>query len=236
MKLSDGDLRQMYQRMTARSSDADCVGEETLMRVACGEAGRDERERVVAHLARCSDCAREYQIARGLRSLRGTGRTVSSRLLLPLAAMLALAAVGLGWMTVLQQRSERTIASLQQQLERRPNVVSRIVERPAPPPRPQIGMPIVDADAEPTRGEERSPLAIDLAEGVDLYTLILHLPAGWEGAVEVLVDEAPSLPATVVEGSVTLTLHRSVAGPGKHVVHVRSGSRQVDFPFVVREP
>lgn len=235
MKSSESDVRRMYQGMTARRSEAECLGEETLIRVACGEANRRERERVVEHLAQCSDCARDYQIARGLRPLRSTANTASKRLLLPLAAMLALAVAGLGWMSVVQQRNGSTIAALRHELASRPGPSPVAIAKPSALA-PQIGTPIVDLDADPTRGESRSLATVELRRGIDLYTLILHLPVGWDGAVEISVDGGAPLPATAVDGSVTMTLHRNTAGIGKHVIHVRSRDRQIDFPFVVQEP
>lgn len=72
MRLNSEDLRELYQRETARStrgSDADCLTEETLARAAAGELSQSERERTADHLVSCSDCAREFRAARSLRSL-----------------------------------------------------------------------------------------------------------------------------------------------------------------------
>jgi hypothetical protein len=72
MRLNSEDLRELYQRETARStrrSDAGCLTEETLARAAAGELSQSERERTADHLASCSDCAREFRAIRSLRSL-----------------------------------------------------------------------------------------------------------------------------------------------------------------------
>ena len=224
MKLSENEIQRMFQGMTARRGGAGCLGEDTLMRVACGDADRAERERAAAHIARCSDCAREYRIARDLEPLRETPKP---RWLLPLAAMLAAAIAGLGGFVA---GSRRNVI---------PSPVPSVA-RPAPPDVSTdarhdiaVGMPIVDLDADPTRSESASIASVDLPAGVELYTLILHLPVGWDGAVDVSVDDAAPLRAVASGGSITLTLHRNTAGPGKHVIHVRSGGRQIDFPFVV---
>lgn len=232
MRVSATELQQIYQRLTARNTDADCPGEEALMRIACGEADGGERERVVAHVARCSDCAREYQIARGLRPLRGG--VAPNRSILPIAAMLALALVGLAWMALVQQRDSSRIATLRQQLAARPAHIDQPVTPLEPAPAlTHIGMPIVDLDPDPTRGSAASVPSVDLARGVDLYTLILHLPSGWGGRIEVAIDSHEPLRASSSNGSLTVTLHRASAGEGKHRIQVRSGKKQIEFPFVV---
>ena len=62
----DSDLQAIYQAATRRRNGADCPGEETLMRAAQNKLPLRDREAVVAHLARCSDCARDYRIAKSL--------------------------------------------------------------------------------------------------------------------------------------------------------------------------
>lgn len=230
MKVTEADVQHLYQRMTARAAGADCPGEDALTRVALGEADRDEREKVVAHIARCSDCAREYQVARGLLPLRGGA--AAQRNALPLAAMLVLALIGLAWMTVIQQRNVNRIASLEQQLASRPVPAARIAPTP---PAAQVGMPIVDLDSDPSRGVPRQGAAIDLPKGVDLYTVILHLPADFDGVLDSSIDGGDRFPATAANGTLTVTLHRAASGPGSHVIRVRSSTKELAFPFVVHE-
>ena len=223
MKLNESDVQRLYQKMTARHGSMDCLGEEALMRVACGEADREERERVVAHVARCSDCAREYQVARGLMPLRKPKVEQTNPIVLPLAAALALAVAGLGWMFALQQRNATTAA-----VQPAP-VVRKVVQ----PPVAQVGMPIVDVDADPTRGEASAAATVALPKGVDRYTLIVHVP--FDGPGSVLVDNADPIDLNVTAASFTLTLPRAVAGPGKHTLFVRSKGKQLNIPFVVTD-
>jgi len=222
-------VSELYQRATARRNVADCLGEETLMRVACGEASRDERERVVAHLASCSDCAREYQIARSLRPLHTSRRP--QRLVWSLAAMLALALGAVVWMGM--QLSERGRPGRWSGGVPPPIVGRRDGARPAgetPALHVQFGMPIIDLDADATRGASHETTKI--AVPGDLYTLILHLPVGWDGAIDVAIDDAAAMQTTASAGSVTVTLRKKI---GAHVIHVRSSKRQLDFPFSVVE-
>ncbi|HUE80463.1 MAG TPA: zf-HC2 domain-containing protein [Pyrinomonadaceae bacterium] len=63
MKLTSEELKVLYRGRTARSShDQQCPGADELMQVATGDLSPIERERVVNHLAACSDCAEEYQV------------------------------------------------------------------------------------------------------------------------------------------------------------------------------
>ena len=63
MKLTSEELKVLYRGRTERSShDQQCPSADELMQVATGELSPIERERVVNHLAACSDCAEEYQV------------------------------------------------------------------------------------------------------------------------------------------------------------------------------
>jgi hypothetical protein len=71
MKLNSEELRDLYQRETARSnrrSASDCLTEDLLARAVTGELDQSERERVADHLATCSDCAKEYRSIKSIRS------------------------------------------------------------------------------------------------------------------------------------------------------------------------
>ncbi|HSE19950.1 MAG TPA: zf-HC2 domain-containing protein [Pyrinomonadaceae bacterium] len=71
MKLNSEELRDLYQRETARSnrrSDSDCLTEDVLARAVAGELDQSERERVADHVASCSDCAKEYRAVKSVRS------------------------------------------------------------------------------------------------------------------------------------------------------------------------
>jgi hypothetical protein len=69
MKLSREQLVRLYRGETARSEgrNASCIAEETLVDAAKGTISQSERERVVDHLATCSDCAGEYRLIASLR-------------------------------------------------------------------------------------------------------------------------------------------------------------------------
>jgi anti-sigma factor RsiW len=71
MRLTSEDLRELYQRETARSarsSVSDCLPQDMLTRAAAAELNQSERERIADHLATCSDCAKEYQAISAVKS------------------------------------------------------------------------------------------------------------------------------------------------------------------------
>ncbi|MGH9318734.1 MAG: hypothetical protein ACRD3V_02450, partial [Vicinamibacteria bacterium] len=60
VKLSDEELRSLYQERTARGAERrGCADAAALVRVAAREASESERAEVALHVARCSDCAAE---------------------------------------------------------------------------------------------------------------------------------------------------------------------------------
>src|SRR5262245_13279906 len=69
MKLTDEEMRRLYQWQTARSRSgrAECLSEEAMTRVAAGELSQSEREVIADHLMACSDCAEEYRVLRELK-------------------------------------------------------------------------------------------------------------------------------------------------------------------------
>ena len=73
MKLTDEEMKALYQAQTVRSArgGADCPPEETLARAAAGDLSSIERERVADHLMGCADCAQEYRLARSLKPWAG---------------------------------------------------------------------------------------------------------------------------------------------------------------------
>ena len=70
MRLNSEDLRELYQRETARSARGsdDCLTEGMLARAVAGELSQPERERVADHIAGCSDCAKEFRALRPVKS------------------------------------------------------------------------------------------------------------------------------------------------------------------------
>lgn len=226
MKLRERDVQRLFQRMTARHSGDSCLDENALMRVACGEATGSERAGAVEHIAGCSDCAREYQIARGLRSLRRTAALSARDLPLATAAMLIIAFGAVVWMAVVQQQTNRTVRRLQQQLEQ-----SRGTPPVAESSRPQIGSPIVDLDADVTRGAAPSAAPIVVPPTASVLTLILHLPPDIEGPVDIDIDGRDSVRTLPAAGVVMMTLNRKGMRDGEHVIHVRGGRQPVVFVF-----
>jgi anti-sigma factor RsiW len=78
MKLTNEEVRRLYQQQTARpaAGRAQCLSEEAMTRLAAGEMNRSERELMADHLAACSDCAEEYRLLRELEPW--AARTASS--------------------------------------------------------------------------------------------------------------------------------------------------------------
>ena len=71
MKLNSEELRDLYQRETARSnrrSVGECLTEDLLARAVVGELDQSERERVADHVASCSDCAKEYRAVKSMKA------------------------------------------------------------------------------------------------------------------------------------------------------------------------
>lgn len=66
MKLTEEELKELYQQGTARSARrrADCLTEEMLLQAATGELSAADDERVTEHLMVCSDCIQEYRFVR----------------------------------------------------------------------------------------------------------------------------------------------------------------------------
>jgi hypothetical protein len=66
MRLTEEELKEFQRQRTARSrrAESDCPPEEVLLRAAVLKATREERGRLLDHLRSCSDCSREYQVAR----------------------------------------------------------------------------------------------------------------------------------------------------------------------------
>lgn len=66
MRFTKEQLEDFYRQETARSvrGKADCLPEELLLRAAASELTPEERHSVLGHLSTCSDCAREYRLAR----------------------------------------------------------------------------------------------------------------------------------------------------------------------------
>jgi len=253
MKLTETETAALYREMTARRDRGPhCLDDDALLRAATNELSASERERIAAHIGQCSDCAREYRVARAMRPFDADARAAFSRPIPRWAAAAALAIVTIAVATYFWQTAgtirdlRRTAAAQQQELAnaRRTLVAERLRPRtttplaPLVPPQPQLGVPIVDVDPEPTRGGAPATASVDLPKGTDEFALVLHLPEVLRAPAE--IDVAGAKNAVVWRGTtpgsgatVTMTLHRGLIPPGSYTVRVRSGRRQTLFPFRV---
>jgi hypothetical protein len=246
VKLTENDLQQIYQQMTARPAlSADCLDEEMLMRAASADISEDERTRIVAHVKRCSDCAREYRIVREMRAFERIAENElgSSRswLRTAVAAAIAMIIPALAALIVIQyQHDGRIIERLQRELS-----LQRIHQEPphvvAIPTRPQVGVPIVDLDADVTRevAASEAPL-IDVPPTAESFALILHLPEppGRQTITADLLDSrGASLwhgPVTADGTSITVGLDNRIAPTGSYALRVNQPGRPVTFRFRVK--
>lgn len=93
MRLDDAALRAAYRDVTRRARQIDCPSAETLARAAMGVLPTAERDELVSHLAVCSDCSEELQLARPLAAgATAAGARRPWRVVLPLAAAVLIAA------------------------------------------------------------------------------------------------------------------------------------------------
>ena len=229
MKLTEREVQQLFQKMTVRdSAKSECLGEDVLLRAATGELTSQEREKAAAHIARCSDCAREYQIARGLRPLRGDVQPAAARFPLAAAAALMIAIGALIAMFVMQRQDRQTIAALQRQIATRPSSV--VIQQPSETF--DVGTPVVDLDPDVERGAATST---SIAVPSEHLTLILHLPEGMRAPLDVTVDGGRSKRVDVAGDALHVTVSRGNASPGPHIIEVRSPQRTVRFQYNVRQ-
>jgi len=139
MKLSEKELKELYQQQTTRSNrgEANCLSEQELLRAATGELSQSERERVADHLVVCSDCAREYSIASSLKPWSEQfGKTErKQKIFFPssvsyaIAASLLLLCLALtGWIISLREQNHRATESLNQQLAERDRALAAAKE------------------------------------------------------------------------------------------------------------
>jgi hypothetical protein len=65
MKLSEDELKSIWQQETLRGTDshANCLSAELLVRAGEGKLDASERAQVAGHLAECAHCAEDYRIA-----------------------------------------------------------------------------------------------------------------------------------------------------------------------------
>ena len=247
MKLTETETAALYREMTARRDRGPlCLDEDLLIRAASNELGAAEHERIAAHIAQCSDCAREYRVARALRPFGAETRAALGPRTLPwwvaaAAAIVTITIATYAWRTagtIRDLRSDLALQSRELANARRTLATTRAQIRSVLPPRPQFGVPIVDVDPEPARGGTPAIASIDVPKGTDEFALVLHLPDGVRAPAEIEVVDAKNAlvwRATLprAESTVTLTLTRGLVASGTYTVRVRSGQRQTLFPFRV---
>jgi len=256
MTPDDSDLQSIYQSATRRRNGAECPGEESLMKMARNALPLREREAVVAHLARCSDCARDYRIAKSLapwaEETAAMPRRESERAVSPFAIAAAVAiAVSIPlavWMFLSRTASSRTIDQLYAEIALRDREI-RVLrmanatlheatnQRAA---QPQIGTAIVDLEADDIRGTTTTSMTtVEIAEPARAFTLILHLPFEHAATLE-LLDNAGrlawrgSVPAGQPSGTITITIPRELVTTGDYVIRAAGEKGAADFRFRVR--
>ncbi len=246
MKVTEKEAAELYRSMTARGRQrgSDCLDDDLLLRVSTNDLRAPERERIAAHIAQCSDCAREYRVARAMRPFETDARSTLGRRASPWwAAAAAVLAVAVAGATVWQWAARigdlrREVAAQQQELSkaRRALALQRTRVHSPAPPQPQLAVPIVDLDPEPTRGAAAPAPTIEVPKGTDEFTLVLHLPGGIRLPAEIEIDNAGGAvwrgtAERTDSGAVTLALHRALIPAGDYTIRVRSGQRQATFPF-----
>lgn len=261
MKLSDAEVRELFQRQTAReeSRASECLGEDILIRAAARRLDDAERERVAAHIAHCSDCAREFRIVREMAPFESAARrelhhaSPASWIAIAASVLLLLAVPALIWMSIARQRDAATIARLQREaaaVRNRPVIVpptstvdvEELRTTIAELSRPQTDVPIVDLDADVVRGSS-DVATVTIPRSAGVVTLILHLPDETSGPVDVeILGKDGSVAATERvaarrgRGSIALTLHRKLLHVGTNAIRVRAQGRSSVFHFRVELP
>ena len=253
MRLSEGELQQLYQSMTARRAQQgdDCLDEDLLIHAAAGELTEAARSKIAAHVATCSDCARDYRIARSLRTFETEGRralgsatTRARSWAVAASVVFALLLSAVVWLSVIDQRNqetirhlETTVASQRSELEvsRRHPVVSRVDVM-----RPQLGVPIVDLDDDAVRGPGDATTSIDVPSGAQFFTVILHLPKPVRKRLDIELfgsDRSVLWRDRLIPDSstnVTLAIPRSLVRAGDYTIEVGSADSRMTFRFRVQ--
>jgi hypothetical protein len=231
--------------MTARRAKPsdECVDEETLIQAALNRLQDEQRAGVIAHMAKCSDCAREYRIARSLRPTGMAGSSFTNRNWgLAAAAGIALLCFALLWSIVVQRRDAGTIAQLRQDLEAARQRPAPIATAAVEIPRPQLGVPIIDLDTDVPRGAGPVAPSVVVPATSDLFTLILHLEPMQGRTVDVTLadgdgrvlwnDRADWEPQS---RTMTIAIHRRlVPKSGPYSIALQSEARRTTFDFQVQ--
>ena len=246
MKLTEQETAALYRDATARREGGpECLDDEILLRASTNDLNAVERERIAAHIAQCSDCAREYRVARAMRPFAADARLALGRRRVPqwwAAAAAAVAAVVIAtyaWQTTATLRDvRRNLVFEQGELAhaRREMARARSQVHPFLPPVPQLAVPIVDVDPEPIRGAATAVASVDVPAGTNELALVLHLPANVQAPAALAVIDAKgavvwrgTATSGVDEGTLTIALPRNLIPTGSYVVRVAKTA----FPFRV---
>ena len=245
MKLTEKETAALYREATARHGRGpECLDDDLLLRASTNDLGARERERAAAHIAQCSDCAREYRVARAMRPFGDDARAVLGQHIpqwwaAAAAAIVIITIAGYTWQTADALRdTRRSLAVEQGELAqaRRELARTRLQLRPALPPIPQLAVPIVDVEPEPTRGAAQAVASVDVPSGTNEFALVLHLPPSLRAPATLVVIDANGAPvwrgtATrgLDAGTLTLALPRNLIPSGSYVVRVEKTA----FPFRV---
>ena len=251
MKVTENEAAELYRQMTARGRQrgAECLDDELLLRASSNDLRPRDRERVAAHIAGCSDCAREYRAARAMRPFHADARAAFGLARRQWWAAAAAAAVTIAVVTYAWQTAgtigdlRQSVARQQQELmhARRALAVQRALIPQSIPREPQIGVPIVDIDPEPARGSAAPPTTVDVPKGTDLFTLVLHLPEAIHPPADIEIDDGKgpvwrgTIGVATESGTITLVVPRGLVQAGQYIVRVRSGQRQMTFAFRVND-
>ena len=247
MTLDEGELRNAYQNATRRRAGTNCPGEDTLIRAARHDLSSGDREAVIAHLAQCSDCARDYRIATALqpwandatkRERDDDGRNASPFTIATTVAI-AVSIPLIVWLFLARTGASRTIDQLYGEIAKRDQenralrtqslaLRAKIEELSTP----SIGIPAVDLDAS------ANPTSIDLAPNTHAVALILHLPFPRAQTFELHDARGQTLwrdaNETTDSASVTITVPRELVPSGDYVMRANSASDHADFAFRIR--
>ena len=237
MTFDEGDLQNVYQRATRRRDGADCPNEETLIRAARNALAARDREAVIAHLAQCSDCARDYRIVTSLAPWADEAskkhREEDERNLSPFAVAATVAiAVSIPlivWLFLSRTGASRTIDQLYGEIARRDQEIR--VLRLKTRVEPQIGMPIADLDASTNPTVTVPPTA-------RTFAVVVHLPFPHARSIELRDHDGHAIwrgdaPEENDSGSVTINIPRELVPAGDYVLRANGANDHADFPFRV---
>src|SRR5437867_3678976 len=120
MKLTQKEAAALYRDATARREHGpECLDDDLHLRASTNDLSPSERERIAAHIAQCSDCAREYRVARAMRPFGADARAALGPPFprwwaAAAAAIVTITIVAYAWQTTTTLRDVRRSLALQQ--------------------------------------------------------------------------------------------------------------------------